>query len=109
MRNNADEHDKKGYRDIFRLCLILDYSFTFMMYGVTYNLFKNPNIAFAVAALLICIIKPISGIIMYFVSNFLKQKSTLYFGISSIIYSLMFLWMFYIKLYKNASRYNLFF
>lgn len=103
MTYKTREEEKKDFNSILTLCLILDWGFSFMMWGILDTAHERIGIIFVLVIVSICIIKPICGIVICNLKKIsVNQTTVLYFGISTIVYSFMFFWMFYEELYKIA-------
>lgn len=110
MINSTLKQDKKEFKDLLLLCVILDWGFSFIMYGAKFTANEKLGAWFITAIIAVCIGLPFWGIVLYyFKSDKFSQTFALYFGVSTIVYSIMFFWIFYEVLYKIALIENAFY
>ncbi|KNY30590.1 hypothetical protein [Pseudobacteroides cellulosolvens] len=110
MINSTIKQDKKEFKDLLLLCVMLDWGFSFIMYGTKFTANEKLGASFITAIIAVCIGLPFWGIVLYyFKCHKFSQVFVLYFGVSTIVYSIMFFWIFYEVLYKIALIENAFY
>lgn len=100
MTYNTRRENKKDFNSTIAFCLILDWGLSFMMWCILFKAHEKPDIYFITSIVAICVIKPMLGMIIKYKLTLDVNVGAMYFGTSTVIYSLMFFWMFYGALYK---------